>query len=220
MRRRSTSRRRKSRGFALAEALVSLSVAAVTLALLTSATWGLRQAAPSSTDLQNEAADWLIARRVLQAWASAATVRGLTDIEGQFSGSPTQMRLLLDDASSGGSERFMASLDVVVTDGQYALVARKHTGIRDTRVDAERPQTSVVLVSNQALRLVYLVRRESGLGEGWSYDPSLDQGLPIAVAIEEGSERKVIARLPVTRSAGCLSRFGRGGLEERECRVR
>ncbi|MEJ8561271.1 hypothetical protein QTO30_08575 [Yoonia sp. GPGPB17] len=67
-----TRRRGTSTGFVLAEALVALTVAAMTIALLTSATWGLNAAAERrAAATQTSAVDWLAARRALGNWAAA-----------------------------------------------------------------------------------------------------------------------------------------------------
>ena len=56
-------RRKRIRGFVMAEALVALAVAALTLALLTTASWGLRVASDARAAVElTSAVDWLAAR--------------------------------------------------------------------------------------------------------------------------------------------------------------
>ncbi len=208
-------------GFALAEALVALSVAAVTLALLTSATWGLRQTTLRVEVLQEDATDWLTARRVLQAWAASATTAGYNRVEGRFAASPFAMRLIVDDGTSREARPMMVSLEVMQEEGLYRLSAARQYGVRDVRLAAEITQQSTVIVSDAPLRLVYLVARSDDLpGQVWTYEPRPAQGLPVAVAVEQGDERMIVARVPVTRSAACISRLGESGLGDRDCRLR
>ena len=214
-------RRRSTRGFILAEALVALTVAALTLALLTSATWGLRQTAMQPSALQQEATDWLTARRVLQAWAASATVDGIDGTEIRFSGAPTRMRVILDDGTSRQNKPIMISLDINVEDGLHRLTAARHFDVRDVRVGGEETRASTIIVSDQPLTLVYYVTAGgNAVGRAWTYEPRPSQGLPVAVAIEQGARRMIIAQMPVTRSAACLSRLGVSGLGEQDCELR
>jgi hypothetical protein len=221
MKMRWAKRRLRTRGFVLAEALVSLTVAALTLALLTSATWGLRQTAMQPSALQQEATDWLTARRVLQAWAGSATVDGISGLESRFAGSPTQMRLVLDDGTSRDNRPIMISIDISQEDGLHRLTAARHFGVRDVRLGNEQARASTIIVSDEPLRLIYFVAaRGNQIGRAWTYEPRIEQGLPAAIAIEQGSERMIVAQMPVTRSAQCVSRFGINGLGEQDCELR
>lgn len=216
-----TRRRHADRGIALAEALVSLTVAAMTLVLLTGATWGLQQAAARPDTLQQDATDWLTARRVLQSWTASATTAGIDGIEGRFSGSPTRMQLILDDGSGSNGRPMMVRLDITESDGRFALVAARQIGVRDLRLASDVQRESTVIVSEAPLRLIYQVERGGGQpGRIWTYEPRHDQGLPAAVAIEQGGDRIVTAQLPANRSAICVSQLGEGGLGDRDCLLR
>lgn len=217
-----TRRRRKgSRGFILTEALVALTVAALTLALLTSATWGLRQTAAQPSSMQQEATDWLTARRVLQAWAASATIDGIAQTESRFEGSPTRMRLVLDDGTSRDNRPVMISLEITESDGLSRLTAARLFDVRDVRIGSDRLRASTVIVSDQSLRLVYYVASATGqIGRVWTYEPRPEQGLPAAVAVERGTDRMIVAQMPATRSATCVSRVGIRGLEEQDCELR
>ncbi|WP_341367781.1 hypothetical protein [Yoonia sp. BS5-3] len=222
MRRRWVQKRRSGQsGFALAEALVSLTIAAMTLALLTSATWGLRQTTLQPTELQQEATDWLTARRVLQSWAASASLAGRDMTEGRFFGSPTQMRMILDDGTSGDSRPMMVGLTITQEDGLYRLVASRNFDVRDVRLAGDNAQTSTMIVSESPLSLVYRAGATSVARQGvWTYEPRPEQGLPFAVAIEQGAERMIVAQMPTTISAICVARLGPAGLEDRDCELR
>lgn len=218
------ARRRRhaaARGFILAEALVALSVAALTIALLTGATFGLRQTAMQPSVLQQQATDWLTARRVLQAWAGSATTDGFGTIESRFFGSPSEFRLIVDDSTSRSNRPVMIALRITQEDGLYRLSATRHFDVRDVRLGNEPIRASDVIVSDQPLSLVYYMAAGIGLNaQAWTYEPAPEQGLPYAVAIERGAERMIVAPMPATRSASCVSRQGLRGLEGQPCELR
>ncbi|MDX8353209.1 hypothetical protein [Cognatiyoonia sp. IB215182] len=221
MKTRWARRRRHGHGIALAEALVSLTIAAMTLALLTSATWGLRQTAAEPQVLQEDATDWLTARRALQSWAASATVTSQDQIEGRFFGDPLRMRLILDDGTSRDSRPMMVGLDIVEEDGLFRLMASRHFDIRDIRMATQGARESTVIVSDDPLRLVYLVRPVNiGGAPVWTYEPRPEHGLPLAISVEQSAERMIVARMPVTLSGFCVSRRGQLGLGEVACDVR
>lgn len=215
-------RRQAQRGFVLAEALVALTVAALTLALMTSATWGLRQTAMQPSPLQQDATDWLTARRVLQAWAASATTDGYDGVVGRFIGTPTQMRLVVDDGTIRTDRPVMISLDVIRgDDGLYRLEAARHFDIRDVRLMDENARPSTVIVTDAPMRLIYFfASRNSFNGGDWTYEPRPEQGLPSAIALERGAERMIVAKMPATHSASCVSRSGIVGLEDADCELR
>ena len=214
-------RRGASRGFVLAEALVALTVAALTLALLTSATFGLRQTALAPSATQQEASDWLTARRVLQAWAASATTGGLEDILSRFVGTPTQMRLVVDDGTVRTGRPVMIALGITQEDGLFYLRAARFIGVRDVRLGDQTARASTVIVSDEPLRLLYLVEGRGSATTGvWTDEPRPEQGLPMAVAVEQGADRMIVARMPATISAACVSREGIGGLEDQDCAIR
>ncbi|MEM9785491.1 MAG: hypothetical protein AAF801_03255 [Pseudomonadota bacterium] len=221
MRTRWAPRRRRAAGIALAEALVSLTIAAMTLALLTSATWGLRQTAMQPAVTQDAATDWLTARRVLQSWAAAATLINREEIEGRFSGTPVQMRMILDDGRGRDSRPMMVSLDIAEDNGLHRLTASRYVDIRDIRLAPERARESTVIETDVPLRLMYQVRAGNIGGQlTWTYEPRPDQGLPLAVAVEQGAEKMIVARMPVSLSGFCVSRRGEAGLGDVDCEVR
>ena len=208
-------------GIALAEALVSLTIAAMTLALLTGATWGMRQVTPQPTELQDEATDWLTARRVLQSWAASSTLAGRDLTEGRFSGTPIQMRVILDDGTSRESEPMMISIDIVEEEGLFSLEVSRYFDVRDIRLVTDNSRASTVIVTEAPLRLMYRVQSGSGTGaQVWTYEVRPEQGLPAAIAVEKGDQRMIVASMPVSLSAFCVSRLGRAGLEDPDCDVR
>lgn len=220
-RRWANRRRNKARGFVLAEALVALTIAALTLALLTSATFGLRQTAMQPSAMQQEATDWLTARRVLQAWAGSATTDGVDATMVRFLGTPTQLRLVIDDGTSRSNRPVMVGLTISQEEGLYRLSAQRFFDVRDVRLGNEQAQESTVIVSDETLRLIYFVTTRRGSNERtWTYEPQEEQGLPEAVGIERGAERMIVVKMPATRSAACVSRRGILGLEEQDCELR
>lgn len=213
--------RKAARGFVLAEALVALAVAALTLALLTSATFGLRQTAMQPSPLQQEATDWLTARRVLQAWAASATTDGVRRTVNRFLGTPTEMRLVIDDGTSRSNRPIMIGLNITQEDGLFRLSASRFFDVRDVRLGDEDARASTVIVSDVPLLLVYQVTSLANASQlVWTYEPQIEQGLPAAVAVEQGAERMIVAKMPATRSAACVSRLGILGLEEQDCELR
>lgn len=214
-------RRSKSGGFILAEALVALTVAALTLALLTSATFGLRQTALRPSALQQEATDWLTARRVLQAWAASATTDGADRLATRFIGTPTQMRLVVDDGTVRTNQPVMIALSISQEDGLFRLSATRFIGVRDVRLGGQTARASTVIISDEPLRLLYRVGARGNANNGvWTDEPRIEQGLPMAVAVEQGANRMIVARMPATLSASCISREGIAGLEDLDCEVR
>ncbi len=214
-------KRSRNRGLVLTEALVALTVAALTLALMTSATWGLRHTAMQFDDVQEDAADWLTARRVLQAWAGSGTTQGYDGVVGRFAGTPVQMRLIIDDGTIRSDRPVMISLDITRDGELNTLSASRHFDIRDVRQADENAQESTVIVTAAPLSLIYYFAPPGPVGQGtWTYEPLPEQGLPSAVAVEAGSERMIVAQMPATHSASCVSQAGIAGLENEDCVVR
>lgn len=219
--RRFLRRRARARGVVMVEALVSLAVAALTLALLTGATWGLRQTQTQADPLQQEAADWLTARRVLQAWAASATTDGERQTAVRFSGGPAQLRLIIDDGTSLDSRPMLYSLDIIRDDALHILRVARFTDVRDVRLAPADARYSTLIVSDQPLTLAYQIAEPSGLpGSVWTDEPTPDQGLPSAIAVARGGERMIVAPVLSMRSAACVSRLGLAGLEEVDCLLR
>lgn len=217
-------RRGQTKGFAMAEALVALAVAAMTLALLTSATWGLsitveRRAAAQATG----AAEWLAARRALMGWASGVTVAARESAESRFIGTASTARIYVEPSGSGLAVPFVGELRVEVRgDEEFALIAARHSNIQDARVVNDETRSTEVLQANRPIRLLYLLpQRSGGVQRGWRYETgSGADGLPLAIAIEVGNERMLTSRIFATMSASCLADRGRGGLESEECELR
>lgn len=221
-----TRRRPRARGFVLAEALVALAIAALTLALLTSATWGLRLAAETrATSAQTGADDWLAARRALQGWASGLTAGGADLTEAHFVGTATTARMVVEPAVSGLALPYVAELRIEATaDAEgaagFVLIVARHLDARDARVSTDAPQETRLVRSDRPMRLLYLLPREEGtLGLVWRYETDAT-GLPAAIAVEVGDRRVLTARVFANRSAACLTTLGLTGLEESQCELR
>jgi hypothetical protein len=213
------------RGFVLAEALVALAIAALTLALLTSATWGLRLAAESrAASAQTGADDWLSARRALQGWASGLTAGGADLTEAHFVGTATTARMVVEPAVSGLALPYVAELRVeAAADAEgapsFALIVARHLDARDARVSTDAPQETRLIRSDRPIRLLYLLPREGVEGLVWRYETDAT-GLPAAIAVEIGDRRMLTARVFANRSAACLTTLGLTGLEEGQCELR
>lgn len=207
-------RRRHQRGFALTEALVSLAVAALTLSLLTAATWGLRQATRDPPAEGADIVDTLRARRILQAWMSGAA-GGPSGQPLAFAGQADRVRVVFAEADG---PRRLGELRVTGDGQTQTLVARRVRGIGDVRYDMEDGPESVLLRAEETIRFAFLVDR--GGERAWVYDVDAESGLPLAVAIEVGRERIATSALPATLDPACISRLGIGEAEGRTCASR
>ena len=215
-------RRGHSTGFVLAEALVALAIAAMTLVLLTGASWGLRMASERRAAVaETGASDWLAARRALADWTAGVTSSGATGTEAQFIGTSTTARMIVEPVGAGRTAPFVGELRVeAVTDTTYALIAARHFGQGDARLVADDPQETEVVRASEPIRIVYLLPRD-GAGETWRYETgSGDDGLPLAIAVEVGDRRMLTARIFATISASCLAALGPGGLDDDRCDLR
>lgn len=213
-------RRLHSRGFAMIDALVALAVAALTLSLLTSASWGLKIASDRRAALEaTAAADWLLARRTLQAWAGDVSNAGPRASGANMIGTAAtlRMRVRAQDGLGGfvGEFRVEGSADA-----GYTLSAARHDGLNDARLSADAPRRSVLLRANEPIRFLYLFPQSDGTGTVWRYETGDGAALPIAVAVELGDMRRITAPVFTTISQTCLSALGQGGLEDRQCTVR
>ena len=217
-------RRPQAAGFVLAEALVALAIAAMTLALLTGASWGLRVTSErQAAVVETSATDWLAARRALSGWASSVTASGREGTNAQFIGTATTARMIVNPGGSGRSAPFVAELRVeALSDDRYALIAARHLDQADARTTSDEPQETEVVQAREPIRLLYLLPREGGVvGTRWRYETgSGDDGLPAAVAIEVGDRRMLTTRVFATISASCMAALGRGGLEDEQCVLR
>lgn len=209
-------RRAGARGFALAEALVALAVAAMTLSLLTGATWGLKQAADRrAAAAQTGPADWMAARRALSAWAAGLTAPGEAAAPGRIVGSATGLRLVVD----GGGRPYVAALRVERRgDAIHALVAERHDGLRDARLPSDAPRRTELVVTDRPMRLLYLIPRAGTRGLTWAYETG--DALPAAIALEVDDMRRLTAAIHPTVGAACLGRGGLAALEDGRCDLR
>lgn len=214
-----TRRHVHGRGFALAEALVALSVAAMTMVLLTGATWGLSHATRTPPPkAQAPAFDTLIARRLVHAWIGAINVRDGQRLDAALWGQANEIRVHVSSEDLG---RFVGTLRIERdADGRSRLWAFRDEGMGDVRRVAGNGRRSLVLESTAPLRFSYMLARTRS-GDTWSYLWEDDMPLPLAIALEIGSERIVIAPLPASRSPDCVVKLGlTEGAEGSECRLR
>ncbi|MEM9971703.1 MAG: hypothetical protein AAF762_11490 [Pseudomonadota bacterium] len=213
-------RRHATRGFAMIDALVSLAVAALTLSLLTSASWGLKIASDRRAALEVTApADWLLARRTLAAWVGDLSSDGPRSTGASLIGTATTMRMIVRDRRA--VEDYVGEFRVTGTaDTGYTLIAARHDGLRDARIVADNPRVSTLLTSRQPIRFVYLFPQSSDGGTVWRYETGDGAVLPMAVAVEVGDSRQLTAPVYATLSQTCLAALGPGALEDEQCDVR
>ncbi|MEM6407168.1 MAG: hypothetical protein AAF700_01990 [Pseudomonadota bacterium] len=209
-----------ARGFAMIDALVALAVAALTLSLLTSASWGLKIASDRRASLQHTAAaDWLLTRRTLLAWAGDVSNSGPDSAGASLIGTASTLRMRV--RAQDGLGGFVGEFNVEGSaDAGYTLSAARHDGLRDARLSADSPRRSVLLQTAEPIRMLYLFAQSDGTGTVWRYETGDGAALPIAVAIEVGDTRRVTVPVFATLSQTCLSSLGQGGLEDRLCAVR
>ncbi|MEO1563235.1 MAG: hypothetical protein AAFR98_07340 [Pseudomonadota bacterium] len=213
-------RRSLSKGFSLVEALVSIGVASMTILMLTGGIWGLRLIADNSAGLNDSAADWMAARRALHAWTAGLSSRGNSDADGRFEGTSNRAQMVIEPYATSSPQLFVGDLQIKVEDGIYTLEARRHFSVRDTRIDGENPQVSTILISDEPIRLVYLLPARTGAGSIWRYETQASDGIPIAIGIERGSERIITARSLNSVSASCVGALGPAGVSDNRCEIR
>ncbi|MCY4181098.1 MAG: hypothetical protein OXD48_12655 [Litoreibacter sp.] len=211
---------RHTRGFAMIDALVALAVAALTLSLLTSASWGLKIASDRRAAIeQTNAADWLLARRTLQGWAGDVSNAGPRAAGANLVGTASTVRMQVRGQDGFGS--FVGELRVEGSaDIGYTLSAARHDGLQDARLSSDAPRRSTLLRAQEPSRFVYLFMQSDGTGTVWRYETGDGGALPLSVAIEVGDTRRVTAPVHTTISQTCLSSLGQGGMEDRLCSVR
>lgn len=202
------------------DALVGLAVAALTLVLLTSATWGLKMASDRRATLEVTAsADWLMARRTLLAWAGDLSNDGPRESGAAMIGTATTLRMIVRDRAANMPYVGEFRVEGTAEDG-YTLSAARHDGLRDARTAADDPRRSLLLTSQDPIRFVYLFPEANGRGNVWRYETGDGDVLPRAVAIEAGDQRQVTVPVFATISQTCLSALGPGALEGNQCAVR
>ncbi|MEM9268599.1 MAG: prepilin-type N-terminal cleavage/methylation domain-containing protein, partial [Pseudomonadota bacterium] len=102
-------RRRHGRGFSLIEAIVALAVTALTLSLLTGATWGLRLAFVAQDELRDGPVETLILRRALQRWTTAISTDTVAG-EALILGRSDQLRMVIVPSVQSGRRAYLAAL--------------------------------------------------------------------------------------------------------------
>ncbi|MEM7491106.1 MAG: hypothetical protein AAF390_18485 [Pseudomonadota bacterium] len=219
--RRPTRRRSHARGIALAEALVALAIAAMTLLLLTSASWGLRHANDRRDAAQaTDAADWLAARRVIHGWSAGLTAPRSDRAGSRVLGTASTARLVLSSVDAGLPTEAVAELRVIETDDRFVLIAARYAGDRDVRTASGDARGTELLSTVEPLRLAYLYPGGDGRARPtWRYETDAAD-LPLAIALEVGGERRIVAPVLPERSAACVAAVGDGGMEEPRCELR
>lgn len=204
----------------MVDALVALAIAALTLTLLTSASWGLKMASERRAALDITApTDWLLARRTLMSWASDVSNKGPRATGAAMIGTATTLRMIVRDR--GATLPYVGEFRVQGTgDTGYTLTAARHDGLRDARIAADNPRRTTLLTSDEPIRFVYLFPQSDGTGSIWRYETGDGQALPTAIAIEAGNRRQVTVPIYTTISQTCLSALGPGALERDRCAVR
>ncbi|PJI84926.1 hypothetical protein BC777_2919 [Yoonia maricola] len=219
-----TRRRHTSNGFVLAEALVALAVAAMTVALLTSATWGLNAATERrAAAAQTSAVDWLAARRAMTGWAAGVTAQGIADSRNSLIGTASTARMVVAQTNNTpAAGPYVGELRIEARGtNRFVLIAAQHPGLRDARVTSSNARQTDVVTTSTPMRLLYLI--PSGpAGQGvWRYETgSGAEGLPLAIGLEVGTRRMITAPIHPTRSASCLARLGLAGVDDDDCALR
>lgn len=220
---RPSRRRHAAKGFALTEALVALAIAALTITILISSSWGLATATERRAAMaQTGPVDWLAARRVLLQWASAVTATGEGETDRALTGSATTARFYVEPTGGGSTLPFVGALEVVALgDAEFALRAIRYNGLRDARLPGDTGQITEILRTSEPIRILYYYDSGRGGRDGaWRYEAGGDTGLPRAIGIEIGDTRRLTAPIFADRSAACVARLGPGGLEEEACSLR
>lgn len=202
----------------MAEALVALAVAALTLSLLTSASWGLKLAADRRAALEQTApADWLMVRRTMLGWVANLNGAGLGAAHVDLIGTATTVRMIVREA---GSDPYVGEFRVDQEGESFALIAARHDGLLDARTVSDTPRQSPLLQSNDPIRFLYLLPHQNGTQMVWRYETGDGEALPAAIGIEVGDARMVTVPVFGTRSRTCMAALGPGGLEEDACALR
>ncbi|MEM9268064.1 MAG: prepilin-type N-terminal cleavage/methylation domain-containing protein [Pseudomonadota bacterium] len=212
-------RRRHGRGFSLIEAIVALAVTALTLSLLTGATWGLRLAFVAQDELRDGPVETLILRRALQRWTTAISTDTVAG-EALILGRSDQLRMVIVPSVQSGRRAYLAALTISESRGRVRLDAARQMGEISPAAVIDSPDSTRLMESAVPLSLSYLVREEFRPQNIWVDDLLPEHGLPIAIAVERNGVRIVTAPLHLDRSAGCVMALGARGLLLEACGVR
>ena len=184
----------------------------MTLALLASAGFGLRQARQNA-DNATGPIDQIIVRRVLHEWAGAAT-KSYREAPGAFEAEETRLSLRTADGE-------VMRLSIDTEEGISTLTATRAGRLRDVRMIPETARASELLTVEGTLRFSYLVPTgPRGRTRDWIYNVTEDAGLPLAIALEVGSGRIAIAPVVATASGPCMVGYGMSENGANECRLR
>ncbi|MEM7497494.1 MAG: type II secretion system protein [Pseudomonadota bacterium] len=212
-------RRRHERGFSLVEAVVALTISALTLALLSGAAFSLR-AIGARSEAADEAVDLMAARRVVQRFASETVLRGAGNTAG-FVGGPSEMRLLLGPDLTTGTPGRLVVLRVERNEGHYLLTAYRETPAASVwaEVDGRLTDRSEVMESAEPLRFAYLIDNPEGGGALWVAEHRAGSP-PQALAIRVDGGPTLTARFAQELDPGCLAAAGLGQFERNRCLAR
>ena len=213
--------RPRARGIALAEALVALAVAAMTMLLLSSAGWGLRHAMDrQAAAAQPAAAEWLATRRVLRDFASGLTMSRDGEAAQRVLGSEKALRMGLAGAPAGHPAGAVVELRIREAEGVRTLTVTRQPGRSDPRVAGADLREAELMRTEAPLRFAYLVAG-SGLAAGATWRTETHPAdLPVAIAVMAGEATLAVAPVPSEVSVACVAAVGIGGLEEPRCRLR
>lgn len=210
-------RRKHAAGFVMAEALVSLAIASLTIFLLTSASWGIKQA--NELRQRNAAQSmtrWLNARHILQNWASSISAESLGNSRRKIIGSSDKLRLFVTHHKRGS---YIIELSIQPDEDQFVLIANRYDYTKSEGENRQNAKSSQLLHADQILRFQYLLADDLG-NWTWRYETDPQDGLPRAIALEQDGQRMITAPIPATIDFECLSSAGPEALETGLCRVR
>ncbi|MEJ8561272.1 hypothetical protein QTO30_08580 [Yoonia sp. GPGPB17] len=104
---------------------------------------------------------------------------------------------------------------------RFVLIAAQHPGLRDARVSSTSALETEVVTTSLPMRLIYLIPSGPGGRGVWRYETGAgEDGLPLAIGIEVGTQRVITAPIHPTRSASCLARLGLPGVDDETCDLR
>lgn len=220
-RRLPSSRRRRGheRGFSLVEMVVALTIAAMTLALISGASFSLR-AIGQRAAADNGAAELLAVRRILHRWVSEAMLRGPGGAAA-FVGDRSEVRFLLAPDTLAGEPARLAVLRIERDGDMRVLRAYRERDALSVLQDADgRLGDSSTLHRTAAdLAFVFLVDDPRGTGSAWAL--AREPGPPPrALALDLGDGRRVVAHVMQDVDGGCLAAVGLGELQRDACRAR